>query len=44
MEVNKNIEKSEVEIYDNKMHTYGRISTSIIMLMLFLVPFIILSC
>lgn len=41
MEVNKDIEKSDIEIFDDKMHNYGRISTSIIMFMLVLVPFII---
>ena len=32
MEKNKKIEVKETEIFDNKMHVYGRISTSIIML------------
>ena len=40
MEKNKKIEVKETEIFDNKMHVYGRISTSIIMLMLILAPFV----
>ena len=40
MELNKNIEINETKTFDNKMHTYGRISTSIIMFILVIVPFI----
>ena len=40
MDTSKKIEIDETEIFDNKMHTYGRISTSIIMFMLVLVPFV----
>ena len=40
MNISKKIDIDETEKFNNKMHTYGRISTSIIMLMLLSMPLI----